>query len=254
MSDQILVETDDLKKKAARLMELSIIFKEIGERISKDCLNVPSYDGQLSGPAKGAANQVVFETNVLRDAFSVRSTYMNDIAIEFENIDNDTIQLFMDRVWIVIRFIQNALTGIPPFEGDMTNGYKKFLAFEENGDLITIWFKDQAITFDLSDPSLTPDARVALKEKLEIFKEEMQDCLSHLKEYTGGANDLFWDALNLSNIPGAITSLLTGFKGVSDKISDNEEALQEADKSFQEAIDIWNGLNADDVPGKVPTP
>jgi hypothetical protein len=259
MASQIVVDTEDLDKKAKRLSELGGIFDNIGSRINGECLSVPSYDGQLLDPAKGAASQVLYETGAMRDALKWYGDFMSKSADQFEKTDNTSIEYYINFYWDSINQWLNAINtyilGEKPYTGDPTNGYEEFLAYEEDGSFITIWFKGQPIRIDFSDPSLDPLEREKLAKSLAEFKTSMQGCLEHLDNYLGGNEGLVWAALGLINsgfkIPDII-SMISKFEGLANTISGNEDEVKKALEDYNAAMQIWQELNSQDVPGKVP--
>jgi hypothetical protein len=261
MNHTIRVDTDDLKKKALRLLEISDIFSDIGNRVRGDCLSVPSYNNQLLDPAKKATTQVLYETGAMRDAFQWSGTFVATVAGQFEKTDTDSLEFYINFYSECARWGINLLKylflGIEPLEGDKTNGYRELLAYEEKDNLITIWYGGQSVNFDLSDPSLDPAAREELKEKLQKFKERMKDSLDHLKDFLGGNEDLFLAALAIISSGFKITDIinwLSKLRLIDRGVAGNEEDLKESQEAYYEAAAIWQELNSNDVPGKVPLP
>jgi hypothetical protein len=91
--ERIRVNTEDLKDKSKVFESSAAIFSQAGKDILSFAVGLPSYDGQLSGPARAAA----LEIN--RQCQDVHSCLMNDAhslaktARAFEDADNQTINL-----------------------------------------------------------------------------------------------------------------------------------------------------------------
>jgi hypothetical protein len=261
MGRTILVDTEDLDRKAKRLLELGDIFRDMGDRMNATCLGVPSYNGQLGNPARNASAQILYEAGVMKDAFQAYGDSLQRVADEFRKTDQTSIEYwwkyYSDQIAWWVNYAKYLLTGQGPLEGDPIRGYRDMLAYEENGTIVTIWYRGQPLSIDLTDPSLSPEEREALRVKLARFQQCMQDCYAHLKNYLGGDETLFAAAMGLLSMgisPKDVGTMLVrlGY-AVANSFGDEAELMQ-AEASFDEASAIWQELNAGDVPGKVPTP
>jgi uncharacterized protein YukE len=96
--ERIRVNTEELKDKSKVFESSAGVFSQAGKEILSFAAGLPSYDGQLSGPARAAA----LEIN--RQCQDVHSCLMNDAqslaktAQAFEDADNQTITTFMDNL------------------------------------------------------------------------------------------------------------------------------------------------------------
>jgi hypothetical protein len=229
--------------------------------MNRVCLGMPGYGGQLSGPAGGAATQILYETGAMRDAFQWHGEFLEKTAAQFVKTDQDVIETwtkyYTDGIVWWTNYYKYFFTGEFPLEGDMTNGFAEILKYSENGTVVTIWYKGDPLSIDLADPSLTPEEREALRVQLEAFKGKMQECLEHLKKYLGGDEALFGIALSLIgtglNILD-ITSFLSKMGLTFGKYLGDETELKLSEAAFAEAAAIWEELNSQDIPGKVATP
>jgi hypothetical protein len=79
----------------------------------------------------------------------------------------------------------------------MINEYWKFLAYEKQGTIVTIWYQGDPLSFGLADPSLNPKERETIRAKLARFQECMQDALAHLQAALGSDESLIQHAMNL---------------------------------------------------------
>jgi hypothetical protein len=258
MSQAVLVDTEDLESKAARLSELSGIFRDMGGRMNRACLSMPDYGGQLSGPAAGAAAQILYETGAMRDSLQWHGDFLGKTAAQFSAVDDYDLENWINYYrevavcwWNIGQYF---LLGKEPLEGDMADGYRGLLACEEEGTVVTIWHGGEPIRFDFSDPSLSPEERNRLAAQLADFKEAMQSCLSHLRDYLGGNEGLLWTALGLlsssATKPGDFFSLLAKFGGIGETIKGSEDDYQKSLQEYEKAARIWRELNAKDQPGK----
>ena len=91
---RIRVDTEDLKAKAEDFESAADAFNRAGDEIAAAAMAMPSYDGQLSGPARKARYEIQarareMKANLAGDAESLRKT-----AQAFEDIDNQAIDVF----------------------------------------------------------------------------------------------------------------------------------------------------------------
>jgi len=260
MSQTIVVDTENLAKKAARLLELSGIFGEMGARMSRECLGVPSYAGQLEKPARQTAAQVLYETGVMKAAFRTLGDDLEKVADQFEATDQTSIEywikFYSDACQWSINILKYFFFGADSIDGDMIHGYKNLLAYYESGTIVTIWYNGRPLSIDLADPSLSPEQREALRKKLEAFRQLMQEALAHIRAALGGDEKLFLLALGMLGTNASIKDIIDLLLklGLSvGKIPDAEKELAQAEEDIRQAGSIWEELNSQDLPGKVPT-
>jgi hypothetical protein len=91
---RIRVDTDDLKNRAKNFASAADAFTKAGDDILATAMSLPSYEGQLSGPARAAAYEIQrqnrdIKVNLLVDADSLKNT-----LLEFEAMDTHTIGVF----------------------------------------------------------------------------------------------------------------------------------------------------------------
>lgn len=92
--ERIRVDTDELKTKSKAFETSAGVFAQAGKDILAYAASLPSYDGQLSTPARAAA----LEIN--RQCQDVHSSYLNDAqslartAQAFADVDNQTVDVF----------------------------------------------------------------------------------------------------------------------------------------------------------------
>jgi hypothetical protein len=261
MGRTILVDTEDLDRKAKRLLELGDIFRDMGDRMNATCLGVPSYNGQLGNPARNASTQILYEAGVMKDAFQAYGECLQKVADEFRKTDQTSIEywikFYMESFLWGVNLLKYFFLGADSLDGDMVNGYRKFLAYREEGTIITIWYSGEPLSFDLADPSLSPEEREALRAKLARYKELMQETYAHLMNAIGGDENLFGVALGMLGIGANVKDIVTVLVKLGlavGKIPDMEKELMMAEASFNEAAAIWQELNSQDIPGKVATP
>jgi hypothetical protein len=80
-----------LKRVAKRLEQLGAEYDKIGSELVYQCNRVPSYGGQLSGPAHKAGAVARYDANTLRDLLRDHSKRLMEISKQFENVDGETV-------------------------------------------------------------------------------------------------------------------------------------------------------------------
>jgi uncharacterized protein YukE len=98
---RIRVNTEDLKSKAKDFDSAADAFNRAGDDIAAAAAAMPSYDGQLSGPARKAGYEIQnqareMKTELAGDAESLRKT-----AQAFETVDNQTVNIFGDNTTLL---------------------------------------------------------------------------------------------------------------------------------------------------------
>lgn len=88
---RIKVDTELLKQKAKRLTEIGRLFDQMGSELVYQSNRVPSYNGQLSGPAHKAGVVAQYDANVLRDQINDHSETLYKLAEQFEKVDQSLI-------------------------------------------------------------------------------------------------------------------------------------------------------------------
>jgi hypothetical protein len=159
--------------------------------------------------------------------------------------EKDSIESWIKQyadAWNRWRFFQYFFEEKDSLKGDMINEYWKFLAYEKQGTIVTIWYQGDPLSFGIADPSLNPEEREALRAKLARFQECMQDALAHLQATLGSDESLIQRAMNLLgkgvNTKDILWMLITMEIAVA-KILVMEMELKRAEEAHREAGEIW---------------
>jgi uncharacterized protein YukE len=91
---RIRVNTEDLKNKAKDFVSAADAFNRAGDEIAALAMSMPSYDGQLSGPARKAGYEIQSQAREMKTALSGDAESLRKTAQAFEEVDNKTIDLF----------------------------------------------------------------------------------------------------------------------------------------------------------------
>ena len=132
--ERIRVDTDELKTKSNALETSAGIFAQAGKDILAYAASMPSYDGQLSTPARAAA----LEIN--RQCQDVYSLYLNDAqslartAQAFADVDNQTVDVFGENTALLS---ESPLYGGPGGEVIPPDSYTVTSVTESDGSITT---------------------------------------------------------------------------------------------------------------------
>jgi uncharacterized protein YukE len=178
---RIRVNTEDLKEKAKDFDSAAEAFTRAGDEIIAAAMAMPSYDGQLSGPARKAGYEIQSQARKLKTALSKNADSLRKAAQAFEDVDNQTVSILFEN--------QASLKKIPPIPltpGDMV-GTKDFgyqITYENGFIVITLWCGGQSTRIVMASDDY-------YNHKIEIL------------EFMGIV-DNFWDLVSKSGYPWAV--------------------------------------------------
>jgi hypothetical protein len=119
---RIRVDTDELKRSAKDLAASADSVGRAGDEILAVAMALPSYEGQLSGPARAAGYEVQRRARDMQAALAGDANLLASNAASFEAVDNQTVGLLAQN--------QDAILAAPPAEirgvdvGDSYLGYR----------------------------------------------------------------------------------------------------------------------------------
>ncbi len=87
---RIRVNTEDLKAKAKDFESAAYAFNKAGDDILAAAMAMPSYDGQLSGPARKAGYEIQAGCREIKSGLSSDAESLRKTAQAFEEVDNQT--------------------------------------------------------------------------------------------------------------------------------------------------------------------
>jgi uncharacterized protein YukE len=108
---RIRVNTEDLKNKAKDFDSAADAFKRAGDEIIAAAMAMPSYDGQLSGPARKAGYEIQKQSRELSTALTGNAESLRKAAKAFEEVDNQAVSTFNDSNKSIIEFPLYPLLG-----------------------------------------------------------------------------------------------------------------------------------------------
>jgi uncharacterized protein YukE len=166
---RIRVNTEDLKANA-KVFELAADeFGKAGDDILSVAMSLPSYDGQLSGPARKAAYEIQaqmrnIKTCLLSDAQSLQST-----ARAFEEADNQFISLcdtYRDELAL---HNGERLAATPTLHGNHNLGYE--IDYEKN--TITLWYNGHYVVYSLDNLGPYSTAIDEFKSYVDDYQDQL---------------------------------------------------------------------------------
>jgi uncharacterized protein YukE len=90
---RIRVSTEDLKSKAKDFESAADAFTRAGDEIAAEAISMPSYDGQLSGPARRAGYGIQSKARDMQAALAGDAASLQRTAQAFEEVDTRTVEL-----------------------------------------------------------------------------------------------------------------------------------------------------------------
>ncbi len=167
---RIRVNTEDLRNKAKDFDSAAEAWKLAGDDILAAAMAMPSYDGQLSGPARKAGYEIQTQARELSTALAGNAESLRKTAQAFEEVDNTAIAGISDSITSLGGSILLAkYSGIPStvctFTAD-SGGISGFIGWEDNGSTFIVFLPGRTMVLDKS--KLTD-------EQIEDFQEAVED-------------------------------------------------------------------------------
>jgi type VII secretion effector (TIGR04197 family) len=148
---RIRVNTEELKIKAKDFESAAEAINRAGEEILATAMEMPSYDGQLSGPARKAGYEIQSQCRELKAALSNDAESLLQIAADFERVDNQIVHALSVQQNNITDYLNvNAIISTPFFIqfGDEIKGF----SYDPATGILIIWNNGKAIAYDLKLP------------------------------------------------------------------------------------------------------
>jgi uncharacterized protein YukE len=129
---RIRVNTEDLKIKAKDFESAAEAFNRAGDEIASVAMSMPSYDGQLSGPARKVGYDIQSQARDLRSNLTDDAASLQRTAKAFEEVDNRAIEEFLQNQSSVLSAVLSTPTH-PPRKGNAYLGYQ-----DDGGDTVIL--------------------------------------------------------------------------------------------------------------------
>lgn len=218
--ERIKVDTTVLREKSKVFETSAGVYAKGGSELLSLVAGLPSYDGQLSGPARATALEVNRKCQELHDCYLSDAQSLVKTAQAFEDVDGQTITVLNDN----LAYIQEA----PLIQkGDKSPGLAMMVPPEDSGDqgiTITTYTRtewDGSITVITVEEQQLPDGTVITK-----YTQTNTKVFSDIEVSLWDTYDVIRDALidmlaiyvfsGLSIVKVALTTLgLTGLSKIA---------------------------------------
>jgi uncharacterized protein YukE len=149
---RIRVNTEDLKEKAKDFDSAAEAFNRAGDDILAAAMAMPSYDGQLSGPARKAGYEIQTQCRDLTAALSSNAESLRKSAQAFEEVDNRAIDVFFLQTTNLAsqKFFSQLGSSTP-----IASGGNHVLGYEDYGDYVILWKNGVSIIIYKTDQNLS---------------------------------------------------------------------------------------------------
>lgn len=156
--EHIRIDTDKLNAHSKQFESSAAVFSQVGKDILSFAAGLPSYDGQLSTPARAAALEINRQCQEVSGCYSGDAQSLARTAQAFEEVDNQTTKMFEDNLSILndapLRF-RSGGKGQYSLSPDIVipqEGKKGIIAYEEDEDTVTLWVDGKQLIINKNDP------------------------------------------------------------------------------------------------------
>jgi uncharacterized protein YukE len=174
--ERIRVDTDKLKAHSKQFESSAAVFAQVGKDILSFAAGLPSYDGQLSTPARAAGLEINRQCQDVYSCYKSDAQSLAKTAQAFEAVDNQTAKLFEDNLSIInsaplgFRSGEKVLNSLSPDIVIPQEGKKGILAYEEDEDTVTLWVDGKQLIINKNDPRYQD-----WKTRIDDFRKAEQD-------------------------------------------------------------------------------
>jgi hypothetical protein len=216
---------------------------------------MPSYDGQLSGPARKAGYEIQTQCRELKVALSNNAESIRKAAQGYEEVDNQTINLFAGNQELLSSETSAFKALYAPSE--KSSGGNEVIGYQYvSPDVVEIWWKGKKIRVQLSVPPLSEEDYISIMAFIDFIdvidtdKADMRDDV--IKVFEDGGLVLL--ALLSGLLPGigAWTAIAGSIVALAKMGYDTlDEILKLADrvKQYNDAVTEFNELFQSNDPG-----
>jgi uncharacterized protein YukE len=197
--ERIRVDTDKLKEKSKEFETSAGVFSKAGNEILTVAAGLPSYDGQLSTPARAAALEINRQSQDLHRSFMNISQSLTKTAQAFEEVDNQTVEILRGNS----ELISNApIYGGPGGENYVPKkqGGNHDLGYDDYGDYIIVWKNGESQTIIITNEN---------RSWVEKYEKDVDDYCKYLAEFLETLRDLMLRGLGIGQIVLILVILVT---------------------------------------------
>jgi hypothetical protein len=151
MDERIRVDTDELKNQAIDFETSAGVFARAGKEILTFAAGLPSYDGQLSAPARAAALEINRQCQNLHSSYGSGAESLAKTAQAFEEVDKQTIDMLTDQQTDILIYNKEILSTQGPSTPVKAGGRKDVISYEDYGDYVIFWKNSKSIAIYKTD-------------------------------------------------------------------------------------------------------
>jgi len=205
---RIRVNTEDLKNKAKDFDSAAEAFKRAGDDILAAAMAMPSYDGQLSGPARKMGYEFQKQARELSTALAGDAESLRKSAQAFEEVDNQTVKLIEENT---ILLSASLLPGGPGGEdgGPIKKvGNFDLLGYYDYGDSVIFWKNGESMSIIVTDEN---------RELIKRYKMAIEEFCKNLADLLNTLRDLILRNLGIAQV-ALIIAVLVALAVISPQI------------------------------------
>jgi hypothetical protein len=184
---RIRVNTDDLKAKVKDFESAANAFNTAGDDILATAMSMPSYEGQLSGPARAAGYEIQRQSREVQTLLSGDAQSLQKTAQDFENVNNQTVDIIGENTALLS---DSPIYGGPGGEGDAPikqGGNPDLLAYYDYGDSVIFCKNGECLTVTITDKNR---AMIEQYEKsVDDYCKALADMVSIIRDLCKGTFD-----------------------------------------------------------------
>jgi uncharacterized protein YukE len=196
---RIRVNTEELKAKAKDFDSAASIISKAGDDILAVAMSMPSYDGQLSGPARAAGSEIQKQGRSLRDKLSSDAESLRETAKAFENEDNKTVSLLKEKLEEVsapyASFTPGTEFDVPLKKG----GNHDWLGYEDHGSYVIMWKNGESIKIYKTKDN---------QELIEQYEKAVDEYCENLAELLATLRELILRDIDILKVTVVIAVLV----------------------------------------------
>jgi uncharacterized protein YukE len=195
---RIRVNTEDLKNKAKDFDSAAEAFKRAGDDILAAAMAMPSYDGQLSGPARKMGYEFQKQARELSAALAGDAESLRKTAQAFEEVDNQTVNILEENT----AMISEALLYPGPEGGDdgpiKQGGNLNYLGYFDYGESVIFYKNGEPLIIAVTDEN---------RALIEQYEKAVDDYCKALADIINTIRDLFEGMVDSATIACVLIAL-----------------------------------------------
>jgi uncharacterized protein YukE len=196
---RIRVNTEDLKSNAKNFDSAAEAVYRAGEDIAALAAALPSYDGQLSGPARKAGYDIQTQMRDLKTCLAGDAETVNKAAQAYEEVDNRTIDIFTESS------VQLSALLMPGGPGGEDGGPIKkagnfdWLGYYDYGASVIFWRNGESISIIVTDEN---------RELVEKYKQAVDEFCKNLADFLNTLRDMLSRGIGITQIALVVAILI----------------------------------------------